>query len=694
MLAATLATVIVFAIVTYLALAAYVWSKYNTPLTVPYALTMVTVAGWTTAYGLALFSDSLPEKVFFRQFAYVFFPFAAVFWYLCVRRYTTPDAHPPVSLSWWVYVVPAVTAMLALTNPFHEWLEHHYRLVPWGALHGLSFERGPMQTVQALHSLVMMMAVAVLLLRFSWAESSPYFRRRTQLLMILSVAPVPAIFAFQMALTPIPGFSVAPLLLAPICVGHWYVLFRYHVFELLPVARQSIFSSLADGVLVFDQTCRLVDFNSAAASMLDLAMPRSMGAGCETLFANSKIAGWLHTGADTPRIFPGEGPATGRSWEMSIHKVYGDDGRQCGGFVVIRDVTERLRAELELRDSEVRYRQLIEQSPVPTLLTDPEDDRIVLVNRATIEWAGLRPDDIVGVPASSFYVDAESRRRIIDDLIRTGQVTDVEVDLRRGTRGKALVWLSARLIQWQGRTCALSTFVDITERRAVEAALKAGEIKVRELAVVEDEKQRIGRDLHDSLGQRLTGVAMLCRAVEDRLAADVRPEHNDLRTIRKHLNDAVDEARLLAHGLNPGDLSGTGLWTALDEQVRHVRRISQVECTLVPSQPLVIADVNAAIHLLRITQESINNALLHASPRAIRVTVTVDAGVGGTLEVTDDGAGFDVAAVPQSRGRGLEIMKVRSQLINGTLKVTSRRGHGTTVTCHFPVIAAPSVGAG
>lgn len=211
---------------------------------------------------------------------------------------------------------------------------------------------------------------------------------------------------------------------------------------------------------------------------------------------------------------------------------------------------------------------------------------------------------------------------------------------------------------------------DITARRELEAKL---------LSIADRERRTIGLDLHDDLGQRLTGVALLGRALQQRLAAAGSKEAAAMEEIVSQTQLALRHVRELARGLQPVPAQPEGLRDALASLAASACA-SGVSCTFASKEALLVPDPVAANHLYRIAQEAVANALRHAQARELELIL---ADIDGLLVLTvkDDGIG---GARP-GKGMGLDIMRHRATLLQGSLQVLSAPGRGTTVVCRAPI---------
>lgn len=221
------------------------------------------------------------------------------------------------------------------------------------------------------------------------------------------------------------------------------------------------------------------------------------------------------------------------------------------------------------------------------------------------------------------------------------------------------------------RTVALTE--QIAERERLEREL---------LGLGERERRRIGRDLHDSLGQLLTGAALAGQVLRERLAARGVPESSDAARLVELAEEAIEMTRSLSRGLDPVQIGGGGLAQGLRELAAQTNRLSPMRCEYSQREPVAIHDDEIVTHLYRIAQEALANAMKHGQAR--RVLVRLDGGAGRVrLTVHDDGVGIPEAG-RRGLGMGLRIMAHRAEVMGGTFSVSAGPAGGTTVVCEVP----------
>jgi PAS domain S-box-containing protein len=233
---------------------------------------------------------------------------------------------------------------------------------------------------------------------------------------------------------------------------------------------------------------------------------------------------------------------------------------------------------------------------------------------------------------------------------------------------------------------------DITERKLAEQAMRAAKeaaeaaleravlAERRIISISEETRERIGQELHDDLGQHLTGVAFLSEVLNKQLSAKNWPEMQSVTRITTLINEAVARTRQLAQGLYPVELKEAGLQAMLGQLAYQLKSIYGVECEVVYDENFVAANSSLAINLFRIAQEAANNAIKHGSATKISITISLTAD-NCVFEITDNGCGIDLS---KHGGLGMHTMRYRATLIGATFSCEPMASGGTRVTVRFP----------
>ncbi len=227
-------------------------------------------------------------------------------------------------------------------------------------------------------------------------------------------------------------------------------------------------------------------------------------------------------------------------------------------------------------------------------------------------------------------------------------------------------------------------------RRAEEADLAARRLEQKILEISEGERRRVGHDLHDGLGQHLTGIALLAKALKQRLSSLRLPESRQADKITELVNESIGWTRDLARGLSPVSLESGGLARALEELASNASNLLGISCTCRCDTLEVQLDGEKSLHLYRIAQEAINNSVKHGKARTVEIGLTAHNGQI-TMTVSDDGSGIS-EKTRLHPGVGLQIMQYRARMIGATLSVDSAHTRGgTIVTCSVPSASSEEV---
>jgi len=220
----------------------------------------------------------------------------------------------------------------------------------------------------------------------------------------------------------------------------------------------------------------------------------------------------------------------------------------------------------------------------------------------------------------------------------------------------------------QERTAALQR--EVAERQRLD----------REIAQVADrERRRLGQDLHDRLGQYLTGTALAAQVLKEKLAAKSAPEVAEAEKLVNYIEEGIDLTRNLARGFFSPELEADGLSVALEGLAENISERFAINCIFHGEESIPVRDSAVATQLYRIAQE----AAKHAAAKNIDIRVTVD-GSELTLVIIDDGVGFP-DKLSDSKGLGLRLMRHGAALIGAALSVQRNGGSGTVATCKLRI---------
>lgn len=216
------------------------------------------------------------------------------------------------------------------------------------------------------------------------------------------------------------------------------------------------------------------------------------------------------------------------------------------------------------------------------------------------------------------------------------------------------------------------------DQQAAVALAKAGVAERKLLSISEETQQRIGRELHDDLGQYLTGMACMSEVLSRKLAGAQRAEREDADKLTELANQTMVRMRTLAHGLYPAELREQGLARMMAGFADYVENVYQLDCEFYGQPGLAVEDKEVAINLFRIAQEAVTNAVKHGQARRIEMRLIATPEEALRLTIWDDGVGI-AADADQDAGLGIRSMGYRAELLGASLRVAPRKSGGTEV---------------
>ena len=220
------------------------------------------------------------------------------------------------------------------------------------------------------------------------------------------------------------------------------------------------------------------------------------------------------------------------------------------------------------------------------------------------------------------------------------------------------------------------------DQQRIRALERAKDLEQEITRISEHEQRRIGQDLHDGICQVLAAIRCAASSVRDDLETKEAPEAAVVGEIADMLRDTIMETRNLARGIFPAQMEAAGLPAVLEELAENIGRLHRLKVSFEARGEIKVADPEAAMHLYRIAQEAVSNAVKHSKAAHVAIQL-IHAGSTLVLTVADDGGGMPEAAAG-SEGMGLKTMRYRATLIGATLEVTNRPG-GVTILCQVPV---------
>lgn len=359
---------------------------------------------------------------------------------------------------------------------------------------------------------------------------------------------------------------------------------------------------------------------------------------------------------------------------VSPRPMYDADGNFIGSFAVFTDITSRKIAEERLRLSEEKFAKAFRSSPDAVAITTMKEGRFIDVNEGFLRITGYDRSEVIDHTSLNIglWPSPEFRRDIMAQVVEKGGIKDVEVDFRVKSGEVHKIVYSAESIDLRGEPHVISVFADVTEQRRLEREI---------LDIGERERQKIGQDLHDDLQQHLIGIEALALLLEKRLEQKSKTNAGLAHEMVALMREAITKTRTIARGLSPVYIDEGALFTAIRDLAKQVESIFGVSFRLDVSKAVQVKDNAAAVHIFRIIQEAVNNAVRHGKARHITITLKPKKGFI-TLTIADDGIGFP-DELGQKKGLGLSIMRHRARMIGADLVIKKNPKGGTSVICQL-----------
>ena len=458
-----------------------------------------------------------------------------------------------------------------------------------------------------------------------------------------------------------------------------------------------IISSAMEAIITVDTEQRIQSFNRAAENMFDCPAKDALGKSIDRFIPEKSRL--QHNGNMRRFAESGDsGRSMGALGELAALRANGEEfpieasisATQTSGkkrfTVILRDITERKRAESAVRESEQRFRLVANTAPVLIWMSGP-DKLCTYVNQPWLDFTGRSLADELGNGWSE-RVHPDDLRMCLDTYTQAFDRRDqfkMEYRLQRYD-GEYRWLLSIGVPRFNAdRTFAgyIGSCVDISERKLAEEVLTS--VSRRLIDVQERERARISRELHDDIGQRLALLTVQLQQMRQALPDSVVESSTRIDDLVKYASEMSNDIQALSHELHSSKLEYLGVVAAMRGFCNEFSKQQGVEVVFRShdlSNPLPSPEVSLSLY--RVLQEALHNAAKHSGVRHFEVELWGKAGEVH-LTVSDSGAGFDIRATKTGGGLGLTSMRERLKLINGQISIESQPRRGTTIHASVPL---------
>jgi PAS domain S-box-containing protein len=359
-------------------------------------------------------------------------------------------------------------------------------------------------------------------------------------------------------------------------------------------------------------------------------------------------------------------------------------------FSIYKDISQRVRAEYALRQSEEKFEKAFRASPDAMVISTVDDGRIIDVNHRYLALFGFDTrEEVIGhtVAELGIYASPDERQRVVDELTVKGFVADVDCRINARGRGVRIFQVSVELLEIGGKQRMLSVGRDVTDARAARSELMRSRSRLRDLAarletVREEERASMSREIHDELGQELTGLRLelswLQRAIPTRSNL-----HERVKAMVTQVDGTIDTVRRIASDLRPGVLDELGLAAAVEWQGDRFEERTGLKPIVRVTGDGESVDARRATAVFRILQEALTNVARHAQATQVCIGLEITP-AAVTLEVEDDGVGISGWDVASAQGLGLVGMRERAIQWDGEIEISGAPGRGTRIRLVLP----------
>jgi PAS domain S-box-containing protein len=460
---------------------------------------------------------------------------------------------------------------------------------------------------------------------------------------------------------------------------------RLHLAAIVESTDDAIISKNLDGVIVSWNRAaeRIFGFSAAEAvgQPITIIIPPELLKEEEKILQSAK-AGEQMENLETTRI-----AKTGKRIDVSltISLLKDASGKIVGFSSIARDISERKRAEETLKESELRFRLLADTAPVLIWMSGT-DKLCTYFNKPWLEFTGRSIDAERGNGWTE-RVHVDDLRRCMDTYTQAfDRHEEFRMEYRLRRHDGEYRWLVdigvPRFNQDHSFAGYIGSCIDVTEGKQAEQALTGMSRKLVEAH--EQERTRIGRDLHDDIVQRLALLAVELDGVQKDVPVSANELAKRIDDLRNQATQITNDVQLLSHELHSSKLEYLGIVGAIKIFCREFGERQRLEIDFHSHDLPASLPTELSLSLFRVLQEALRNATKHSGVKNFEVRLWGSAGEIH-LTVNDLGAGFEAEAAMKSTGLGLTSMRERLRLVGGELSINSQPKRGTTIHARVPI---------
>jgi|GEM_PF-1354490 PAS domain S-box-containing protein len=364
---------------------------------------------------------------------------------------------------------------------------------------------------------------------------------------------------------------------------------------------------------------------------------------------------------------------------------------ESGASIFIQEITERKKNEAILAESEKKYRLLFENNPMTMWLFDKTSLKFIDVNEAAIKTYGYTREEFLNMTIFDIrpMSEIEKLNEYRKNNFEIASFNNGAWRHKKKNGSEIFVNIYAHDIEYINPNARLILAIDVTEKIIAEQDLQKSHQQLRDLSahlqnIREDERGNISREIHDELGQQLTGLKLDLSWVRKKMKTEDPEVIEKIQETLILIDLTVKTVRRIATELRPGILDDLGLIAALDWQSHEFEKRSGIRCEFIAKVNPQDLTSEISTGIFRIYQESLTNIARHSNASKVSTMLSKENN-SLKLQIHDNGIGFDVDAAGKKGTLGLLGMKERVFMMNGTIELKSLAGEGSTVTIIAPI---------
>lgn len=467
-----------------------------------------------------------------------------------------------------------------------------------------------------------------------------------------------------------------------------------------------IFSQLwdvsADGMQLTDEEGRILLVNDSFCRIFQMNKQQLLGNPFSVVYAKQEQEAALKSyqldirNKEIKTLFERENTLWNgrRTWlEFSNSFLTLPDGKKIT-LSIIKDISERKNSEIELRESEQKFKMLFNNLNDAVFVTQIPKDRsygdFIEVNDSACRKLGYTREEFLKLSPSAivWQKNIDDFNVFSERLLREGHVI---YDIVHRAKDKKLipVEVNSHLFLYNNELTILSIARDITERKQAEQKLEQSSRLLRELAVHlqsvrEEERTMIAHEIHDELGQVLTALKISVSLLEKKLNKNQKALKQKVNALADMIDSSVESVQKISSKLRPGILDELGLIAAIEWQAEEFENLTNIKCSLVLPKEEIKLERNKATAIFRIFQESLTNIARHSGADKATVSLLNHQSTI-CLEIHDNGKGISQNQIKDFKSLGIHGMEERAMVFGGQLNIEGLAGIGTTVKVEIPI---------